>query len=87
MSGKERYQLRHAAGKYWLLDMKGEAGTYRAPVAMNETGAIILNSYWDKGNEEGAAEVLSETYEIDAGEALGDVKAFLGQLRSQGIAL
>lgn len=85
--GKERYQLRAAAGKYWLLDMEQNADCYRAPVAMNETGAIILKSFWESGGAEGAAKVLSETYEIDLSDALSDVKEFLGQLTRKGIEL
>ena len=85
--GKERYQLRAAAGKYWLLDMEQNADRYRAPVAMNETGAIILKNYWESGTAEGAAKVLSETYEIDLKDAFADVKDFLNQLTRQGVDL
>ncbi|MBP5282094.1 MAG: PqqD family protein [Lachnospiraceae bacterium] len=87
MSGKERYQLRHAAGKYWLLDMTQDAKGYRAPVAMNETGAIILNNFWATNDEQATAKVLSDTYEIDLEEALADVRTFLRQLEKQGIVL
>lgn len=87
MKGKERYQLRQAAGKYWLLDMEQSAGKYVAPVAMNETGALILENFWEENDPSKAAKVLSETYEISLEEALEDVNAFLGQLRKKGIAL
>lgn len=87
MKGKDRYQLRQAAGKYWLLDMEQDISHFRAPIAMNETGAIILNNYWKNGDAMDAAKALSETYEIDLEEAAGDVNEFLEQLRSQGIAL
>lgn len=87
MRGKEHYQLRRAAGKYWLLDMEQEPQKYKAPVAMNETGAMILQSFWEAGRAEDAAKTLSDTYEIDLEEALGDVKEFLQQLQAQGIAL
>lgn len=87
MKGKQRYQLRQAAGKFWLLDMEQEAGVYRAPVAMNETGAMILNSYWETGDPESAAKALHDEYEIEMDEALRDVSDFLNQLRRQGIAL
>ena len=87
MKGKERYQLRRAAGKFWLLDMEQEMGKYRAPIAMNETGAMILQGFWETGKEEDAAKALSETYEIDLEEALADVREFLQQLQAQGVAL
>lgn len=87
MIGNGRYQLRTAAGKYWLMDMGQKAGNYRAPVAMNETGAMILEYFWKSGDTKEPAKVLSETYEIDLEEAQADVNEFLNQLRSQGIAL
>ena len=87
MNGKQRYQLRRAAGKYWLLDMEQSAGRYAAPVAMNETGALILESFWEANDPLGAAKALSETYEISQEEALEDVNAFLDQLQKKGIAL
>ena len=37
-----RFQLRHAAGIYWLLDMEQEIGTYKKPLPMNEAGAEIF---------------------------------------------
>lgn len=80
MRSHKRYQLRAAAGKYWLLDMGQEDNSYRAPVAMNETGALILETYWDTGDPERTARVLQETYEIDFEEALTDVKDFLSSL-------
>ena len=87
MQGTKRYQLRQAAGKYWLLDMQQEPGRYRAPVAMNETGAIILEHYWEQKDPMDAARALSETYEIKLEEALPDVNAFLEELKRQGIVL
>ena len=87
MNGKERYQMRHAAGQYWLLDMEQKPGKYKAPLALNETGAMILENFWEQGNPEAAAKALSEEYEIGMDEALADVTEFLGQLKRQGIAL
>lgn len=87
MRGKERYKLRHAAGNYWLLDTEQKPGSYRAPIAMNETGATILQSYLQTGEEQEAAAILSKEYEIGMDEALEDVRGFLEQLRRQGIEL
>ena len=87
MADQQRYQLRHAGGKYWLLDLKQDPGRYRAPIAVNETAAMILNCIWDKGDPKAAAKVLSETYEIEPGEALADVNAFLEDLRRQGVEI
>ena len=35
---KERYQLRQAAGAYWLLDME-QGEQYKKPFMLNECGA------------------------------------------------
>lgn len=85
MSGNERYQLRHAAGKYWLLDMQQPDRGYNAPVAVNDSGAMILEIYLKTGDMEAAAQKLREEYEIEKDEALADVKDFLEQLRRQGV--
>ena len=37
----ERYQIRQAAGMYWLLDMEQPGIPYRQPVLLNETGAAF----------------------------------------------
>lgn len=42
---KNRYQLRCAAGKYWLLDMEQDGETYRPPLMLNESGAYIFRQY------------------------------------------
>ena len=87
MNGRQRYQIRHAAGQYWLLDMEQKPGKYKAPLALNETGAMILESFWEQGDPKAAAKALSDEYEIGMEEALADVTDFLGQLKRQGIAL
>lgn len=87
MGEKERYKLRQAAGNYWLLDMEQKPGNYREPVAVNETGAMILQNYLETAKELEAAAVLSKEYEIGMDEALEDVRGFLEQLRRQGIEL
>lgn len=87
MAKQQRYQLRHAGGKYFLLDMKQDPGRYLPPIAVNETAAMILNSIWDEGDPKAAAKMLSETYEIDEREALADVNAFLEDLRRQGVEI
>ena len=87
MEGKQKYQLRHAAGSYWLLDMEQKDGTYRAPVAVNETGAMILEHFFRTKDPSEVAGVLRDVYEIDFKEALSDVNSFLSQLRRQGVEI
>lgn len=42
---KNKYQLRCAAGKYWLLDMEQDGEPYRPPLMLNESGAYIFRQY------------------------------------------
>lgn len=86
MKGKNRYQLRHAAGVYWLLDMEQTGGEYRKPVAMNECGACIWQNYAESMSEYEIACMLHEQYGISVEEAYADVKLFLRQLEEQGIS-
>ena len=45
MGGNERYQIRKAAGVYWLLDMEQSGIEGRGCVMLNESGALIWNLY------------------------------------------
>lgn len=48
MGTDRHYQLRHAAGRYWLLDMQQEGLDYRKPVVLNECAAFI----WKRNDQE-----------------------------------
>lgn len=45
---KNRYQLRCAAGKYWLLDMEQDGETYRPPLMLNESGGLYLQAVYGR---------------------------------------
>ena len=81
----ERYQLRKAAGLYWLIDMEQPGVPYRKPVPLNETGAQICEMVMENMNQEMIAKKLSETYGISYDEALEDVNVFLQRLSQQDI--
>lgn len=59
MEIKDRYQMRRAAGLYWLIDMEQNGVCWREPVAVNESGAYIWAQYRRLGSEEAVAEELS----------------------------
>ena len=80
MKETQRYQLRNCAGKHWLLDMWQEDNSYKAPIAINETGALIISTYLDTEDIDKTAKMLQEAYEIEWEEALQDVQDFLRQL-------
>ena len=82
-----RYQLREAAGLYWLIDMEQPGVPYRRPVPLNETGAIICEMMMKSKDKEMTAKKLSEIYKIDQEEALEDIDSFLQGLAQQDINL
>lgn len=79
------YQLREAAGFYWLIDMKQSGGTWRQPLRLNETGALLVQGVFDGKTPEELTEGLAESYELSSEEMRGDVDAFLAQLDANGI--
>lgn len=84
---KKRYQLRQAAGIYWLLDMEQSGIPYVKPVPMNEMGADIWKLYVQGFAAEEIAERLSSAYDVSAGSVKEDVSAFLEELKAQGIVM
>lgn len=84
---KGRYQLRCAAGQYWLIDMEQTGPAYLPPVGMNESGAIIVERFLETGDMEQCALKLQEEFGIDLQEAREDAEMFLQQLRTKGIQI
>lgn len=85
MNSSKRYQLRQAAGMYWLLDMEQSGKDYKKPIVMNESGAFIWQQYEKTGNKEAVATVLQEQYGVPAEEAAQDIEEFFQQLQKQGL--
>ena len=79
-SGKALYQLRYAAGIYWLLDMSQPGYPYRKPLPLNEMGAAIW-TMMEKGLdlEEISADLAAEygisQEEVSAAETAGNQSA------------
>lgn len=85
VKNSERYQLRYAAGQYWLLDMEQAGVPYRRPMCMNEFGAEIWKKLADGWNEEEIAEVFIREYDVSKEEILEDVIQFKISLQTYGI--
>ena len=80
-----KYQLRYAAGLYWLIDMEQSGASYTSPVPLNEGGAEIWRML-DSGMSE--AEIcarLCEEYELSEEQARQDLNDFITQLQSQKV--
>lgn len=74
------YQLREAAGCYWLIDMRQSGRTWKQPLRLNETGAFLLQGVYEGNTREELAAALAAHYEMAAEELQEDVDAFLAQL-------
>ena len=81
---KERYQLRQAAGAYWLLDME-QGGQYKTPFMLNECGAYIYRAYILGMSEEEIIQAFVNEYGLSFSCAQSDVGQFMMELRQHGI--
>ncbi len=82
---EKRYQLRYAAGLYWLLDMEQEGVPYKKPLAINNVGAYIWQLLVKGEKQEDIADKLSEECQVDRETALQDISCFLKQLEQYGL--
>ena len=80
-----RYQLRHAAGMYWLLDTWQEGMPYKAPLTMNETGADIWNMMIKGYDRDKIVNSLCRKYGADREIVERDIMQFRAQLAGFGI--
>ncbi|MCM1304425.1 MAG: PqqD family protein [Lachnospiraceae bacterium] len=85
MEKRNRYQMRKAAGLFWLLDMEQDGPGWKEPAVMNESGAYIWERYQCLKSEEAVAEELYREHGVPVQEALADIRRFLRQLKEQGI--
>ncbi|MDR0963835.1 MAG: PqqD family protein [Clostridium sp.] len=77
MTKKERYQVRYAAGIYWVLDMTQSGERYQKPVTLNESGAFLFKMWQEDCLAQEMIQALSERYLIDIYQAKEDVDDFL----------
>ena len=80
-----RYQLRYAAGQYWLLDTWQEGVPYRSPLTMNEVGADIWRMMEQGYCREQIIDALSREYQVPRDVVEQDLEQFKTQLAEFGI--
>lgn len=80
-----RYQLRYAAGIYWLLDTCQDGVPYKKPLTMNEMGAAIWNMMLQGLDREQIVAALCQEYRMTWEIVLRDVEQFQTQLAEYGI--
>lgn len=81
---KEWYQLRQAAGAYWLLDME-QGEQYKKPFMLNECGAYIYRAYISGMSEDEIMQAFAKEYGLSFSCAQSDVGQFMMELRQRGI--
>ena len=81
------YQLRAAAGEYWLLNMEQKGVPYQSPLSINSVGAELWKQLQAGKSTESIVTELSEQYEISKENIQEDVLAFLDQLKTLGILI
>lgn len=79
------YQLRNAAGVYWLLDMEQSGYPYKPPMILNEVGADIWNMIGNGKSKEQIVDSLSREYQVERSIIAKDVQAFWDKLEENGI--
>lgn len=82
-----RYQLRYAAGLYWLIDMEQPEAAYISPVPLNEGGAEIWRMIESGATLAEICDRFGDMYGIPPEEAKIDVEDFIEQLRRKRIDL
>ena len=80
-----RYQLRYAAGLYWLIDMEQSGDSYISPVPLNESGAKLWRMIGSGTSRAEICRQLCAEYEISEEQALSDLHDFIGQLQTQRV--
>ena len=82
---KNNYQIRHAGGHYWLLDMDQDGLNYKAPPAMNESGMYIYRRLEENKSVEEIIDDMCNDFKICKEEAAVDVDEFIRQMVKKGI--
>ena len=78
------YQLREAAGAWWLIDMAQSGEDFVVPLRLNETGAALFRVLYE-GFDEEELEGLAAEYGIEVEELREGAAAFAAQLAANGI--
>jgi len=79
------WQIRHAGGNYWLLDMEQDGLEYKFPMSLNDSGMFIYQRLADGKSVEEIADEMSSSFVISKEEAAADVKDFVKQMVKKGI--
>ena len=82
-----RYQLRYAAGLYWLIDMEQSEGAYISPVPLNDAGAKLWRLLERGVSGEEICRRLCAEHGISEEQARRDLRDFIEQLQTMHVDL
>lgn len=80
MGKKMEYQLREAAGAFWLLHMTQKGLPFEKPLMLNACGALIWEYYVKGYPADKISHIVQETYDIPEKQAKADTQEFIRQL-------
>ena len=83
----KQYQLRHAAGRYYLLDMEQLGVPYKRPMELNSIGAQIWQLMSEGHTTEQVVQTLANEYEADVTDIREDVQQFQRSLIAYGVEI
>lgn len=83
----KRYQLRYAAGLYWLINLEQSAADYISPVPLNDVGAEIFRRFERGMTEAEICKWMCEEFDISSEQAQEDIRDFITQLKSKSVVL
>ena len=84
---EERYQLRHAAGLYWLIDMEQPDKAYHSPIPLNEGGAKLWRLIDGGSSLDEICQSLCVESGISLEQARADATDFIQQLKNLHVDL
>ncbi len=81
------YQLRQAAGKYWLLHMEQKGVPYERPLQLNQMGAELWKLLQEGKTTEQVIKDFVIRYDVPEEEIRDDVMQFRHQLAVYGVLI
>jgi hypothetical protein len=79
----DNYILRHAAGRYWIIDLDQPDKEYRKPIITNESGAFLWSCMHSGANQDEMVSALCQRYHLKDTDAQVDVKSFLESIQDR----
>lgn len=83
----KQYQLREAAGHFYLLDMMQTGEAYKRPMELNAIGAEIWQMMAEGCTTEQVVERLAKEYDAEETDIREDVLQFQKSLLAYGVEI